>query len=458
MRVKLAIAMLGLVVFTLVLSSLSGLLLIRRASVSTVEKELYSEVSAMAHYPRPGVIVSSLHTVKYLGRFRTLSVFGIDAEGDLNVPLPSGVQLPRGAPKAVLHGRALRGHTGNLIYVVIPLDLSASQRARVTPSIPPRDAPVLVAVRELNSPVDGVNYFFLVSLISIAVAAGVAYWLAKRFSEPLVSAAEASRRIAAGNLDESIDVTPHDMPEFARLATAINSMASDLTRARDQQRQFLLSISHDLRTPLTSIRAYGEALADGAVEDIGSAAEVIVNESNRLERLVGDLLDLARLGAKRFSLDFTRVEVVKILTETVEARSVELNRAKSGLDLTLVRCDTSTAWIRADRDRLVQTLSNLLDNAIRYARSQIAVTMSVDGGYVVINIEDDGPGIPRSDLAQVFEPHFTSDRRRDSRSGTGLGLAIVSELIRAMGGEVYARSPVAGDHGTTMVVYLPTVR
>ena len=187
--------------------------------------------------------------------------------------------------------------------------------------------PVVVVTRQIHDPANGFRYFLLVGAIALALAAVVAATLARRFTRPLVDAVTATRRIASGDLDATVPKTPHEVPELAQLADSINAMGTNLVRARDQERQFLLSVSHELRTPLTSIRGYADAVVDGATDDPPAAATVISAEARRLERLVQDLLDLARLDADRFSLDLQALdcgEVVRQVAEGFRPRAVEL--------------------------------------------------------------------------------------------------------------------------------------
>jgi two-component system sensor histidine kinase BaeS len=296
----------------------------------------------------------------------------------------------------------------------------------------------------VRSQVTGVGYFLLVSLAALLGAAAVAYWLANRFSRPLVNAVSTTQAIARGDLQTRMPATL-DVTEFADLATAINGMADSLQRAQSQQRQFLLSVSHDLRTPLTSIRGYADAIADGATDDIDGAVAVIRAEAARLERLVQDLLDLARLDARRFSFDLAPVDVASAVDAVVG--TFQPGRA-AGPSLEVALPVPAPPPVLADPDRLGQILSNLVENATRYARTTITVGAQTERGQVVLWVADDGPGIAPDDLARVFEPHFTSERGSDRstarRGGTGLGLAIVAELAAAMGGSVAAESPVPG--------------
>jgi signal transduction histidine kinase len=290
----------------------------------------------------------------------------------------------------------------------------------------------------------------VVGAIGLAIAALVAAALARRFTRPLVAAASVTRRIATGDLDAKVEVSPHEIPEFAQLADSINAMGANLVRARDQERQFLLSVSHELRTPLTSIRGYADAVIDGATDDPVAAATVISSEARRLDRLVQDLLDLARLDADRFSLNLEPVdcaEVVRRVATGFRPRAIEL-----GLELVAAPGSDEPLWVRADSDRLSQVMANLVENASSFAESRIVVGAGSVGGTPTVWVTDDGPGIPTNQLAKVFERHFISDRVSGRRKGSGLGLAIVSELAGGMGAVVRAESPVAEGHGTRIVV------
>jgi signal transduction histidine kinase len=287
------------------------------------------------------------------------------------------------------------------------------------------------------------------------LAAIVAWALGRRFSRPLEAAVGATRRIADGDLDVTVPTAKRDDPEFRQLADAINAMASGLSRARDQERQFLLSVSHELRTPLTSIRGYADAVADGATDDVLGAVTVISTEARRLDRLVEDLLDLAKLDADRFSLRLEPVDCSAVIGHVVEG--LRPRARATGLELDTVLGDLDRLVVLADKDRLAQMMGNLAENAARFATSRITVGARWFESSVALWVEDDGPGIPPDEMPRVFERHFSSDRSSQGRHGTGLGLAIVSELASAMRATVQVQSPASGGHGTRFVVlFVPT--
>ncbi|MGH9280463.1 MAG: sensor histidine kinase, partial [Acidimicrobiales bacterium] len=248
-------------------------------------------------------------------------------------------------------------------------------------------------------------------------------------------------RMAQGDLAARIALPAGADSEVVSLASSINLLAASLERSRAAERDFLLSVSHDLRTPLTSIRGYAEALADGQAPDPTQAASVILSEARRLERLVQDLLELARLGARHFSLNVRPIDAAEVVGRAADGFRPAAERA--GVTLT-VHTD-GPATVDADGDRLGQIVANLVENALKYAATRIDIRVRPG---VEIVIEDDGPGIAPDDAAHVFEPFFRSTRAPTREVGTGLGLAIVRELVEAMGGTVRA-------DGTRMAVAIP---
>ncbi len=180
---------------------------------------------------------------------------------------------------------------------------------------------------------------------------------------------------------------------------------------------------------------------------------MISTEARRLERLVQDLLDLARLEADRFSLDLQTVDAARVVAEVAEGfrpRAAEL-----GLELVATDSPGGPLWVDADADRLGQVVANLIENASSFADHRIGVGADRVGGVPTVWVVDDGPGIPADQSSRVFQRHFVSDRVQGRRTGSGLGLAIVAELAAAMGAGVRAESPVDHGRGTRMVVWFP---
>ena len=461
MRARLTFAIVAVVAATLLVATIGSLFLIRRAAVTTAEQQLNAEADFIGN--DAGVLAPAnaagarrvMATLKAVGNYSQLQIVGLSLDGTFSGSLGPVLNHAALPTATLLAGGQVSGTVAGYVYVLIPLELNAAQQARLDPPIATDETPVLVATHVLHKQVGGVAWFIVLGLASLALATAVAFYLARRFTRPLVEAVEATEKIAGGDLGVRLHVTTNDVPELAELGTAINAMSDALVRAQDQQRQFLLSVSHELRTPLTSIRGYAEGLADGTIEGKESAYNVIIGESLRLERLVRDLLVLGQLDARRFTLELGPSDVGPLLDRAVEswqpeaqANGLEIGAARDGAPLVAV----------ADADRFAQILSNLLENALGFARHRVVVRGDVQGPLVVVTVTDDGPGIPSAQLAQVFTPHFTTDRGRRRDRGSGLGLAIVAELAEAMGGGARAESPADDAGGTRMVVWLPLAR
>lgn len=291
--------------------------------------------------------------------------------------------------------------------------------------------------------------WFVLSAIVVLVGSFVAAWvLARRLSRPIKEIEHATAAIAAGDFTVQVTATGDD--ELADLGRSVNRMAQDLQRSKALDQQFLMSVSHDLRTPLTAIAGYAEALRDGAVDDPVHTGEVIGSHANRLERLVGDLLDLARLDANRFTFDMRALDLVVTVGRTVAG----LVPSARQHDVSLVFEPVPPIDVVADPDRLAQVIGNVIENAVKFAADEIVVSVSAGDSTAVVEIVDDGPGIAAADLPHVFERLYVSRSQPErAENPTGMGLAIARELTAAMGGTVVASSGPGA--GTTMRIELP---
>jgi signal transduction histidine kinase len=291
---------------------------------------------------------------------------------------------------------------------------------------------------------------FLVSLVLAglggAVLAGLlSFLLARRLTRPIGELADATQRLAAGESGVEVPVDGED--ELADLGRTFNAMSLELGRARESQRRFLESVSHELKTPLTSIRGYAEALDEGAVSP-AEGGRVIASEADRLERLVFDLLDLARLGRAGFEVAKQPVDLASVSAAAVTRH---LPRARE-LGVKLTSTSAEEAWGVGDEGRLLQATSNLIENSLRLTPAGGSVTVSARTGRIAVC--DTGPGLDPEDLPHAFERFYLYNRYRSERAvGSGLGLAIVKELTAAMGGGVEAGN--LPDGGAVFTLSLP---
>jgi two-component system sensor histidine kinase BaeS len=277
------------------------------------------------------------------------------------------------------------------------------------------------------------------ALVALVVSAVVAYTLSRRLSKPLRDLAGAARSYARGeHVPARADAA--DPAEVAELKGAFDGMVSDLEASKEREKSFLLSVSHELRTPLTAIRGYGEALSDGTTRKPREAGDVILRESQRLERLVQDLLDLARLEGGEFSVRPVDVELTQIATDV--ARGLQPFAREHGLTVD-VTADGSSI-VRTDADRVHQMLANLVENALRVSPPGSRVAIEVASGRVAVT--DEGPGLDPADLAHAFDRFYLWRKYKGQRPvGSGLGLAIVGELARRLGARVDVRSDGVGS-------------
>ncbi len=370
-------------------------------------------------------------------------LFGSPCPARDTVPgLPDGLEAADLDTRELLAGESSSGVAGDTAYVTVPLDPVAGR------------LPVLIVTQHVESRPLGQagGWFVVTSAIALAVAAGVAALLARRLTRPIAAMQATAGAIAAGDLGArvSVDRLPDD--ELGSLARSIDTMADELQTAQGHERAFLLGISHDLRTPLTSIKGYAEAMADGVITsppDRARAAEVIASEAHRLERLVADLLDLARLDAREFSLEPQRIDARRIVADVVAG----FEPTAREWDVTMALTPGEPIEIEADPQRLAQIVANLVENALKYATTTVRVDVDESDPAVEILVDDDGPGVPAEERERVFERLYTARTTPGRKVGTGIGLAVVHELAGAMGGSARCE-PLEGG-GTRFVVRLP---
>jgi two-component system sensor histidine kinase BaeS len=291
----------------------------------------------------------------------------------------------------------------------------------------------LILLRHQRSLLSGYVWGLLIAAAAGGLLAALAaFLLARRIAQPVDRIADAARTLTRGTHPEPVPV--EGAAEIATLAIAFNELAAQLRQAQEAERNFLLSVSHELKTPLTAIRGYAEAVEDGAVEPREAAATVAA-EARRLERLVKDLLDLARMNRTDFGVTNTEIDLTEVVEDAV--RRYEQQAASFGVELRAVADGPAPAI--ADADRVLQVVSNLVENALRLTPAGGEVRVVTAPG--LLRVEDTGPGLAEDDTEHAFERFYLHERYGLQRQvGTGLGLAIVKELTLAMGGSVDVES------------------
>lgn len=314
---------------------------------------------------------------------------------------------------------------------------------------------VFVAALARDTPVvrisDRFGSLVLIFVGMLVVSALVARFLADSTIRRLEPLANASRSLAAGDL--TTRVPDLGDPELRDLVDAFNEMAEELGESRVREREFLLGVGHDLRTPLTTIAGYSEALETGEVdeEEIRRIGTILGVQSRQLSRLIEDITLLARLEQPEFDLRYEAVDLGAHISEIVGGFA----RRAEDLNLNFEVEAQPTRQINTDPDRVAQIAQNLVQNAFRFTPATGTVTVRVietDGG-VNLQVEDTGSGINAADLPYIFDRHFAAGQRHVRNEGTGLGLSIVKGLSERLGGSVSAESQKG--LGTTITVLVP---
>jgi len=291
-------------------------------------------------------------------------------------------------------------------------------------------------------------------LIALLLSLLVAFLFARWIADPLQKVVLAARSMP------SVEAKPLDVRgplEVQELTRAFNSMIARTFASQKSQREFVANVSHELKTPLTSVQGFAQALLDGTADSLDArqkAAQVIYDESGRMHRLVLDLLDLARLDAGTADITMSTVNMSGLLNSVAEKFTPQA--LKAGVNIK-VEIDGNVPSITADGDRLAQVFTNLVDNALKFTPRAGLITMhvSVVNKVMLISVSDSGAGIPAHVQAHIFERFYQADpaRRGGEKHGAGLGLAIVHEIVKAHGGRISVRSKLG--EGTSFDVFLP---
>jgi signal transduction histidine kinase len=288
----------------------------------------------------------------------------------------------------------------------------------------------------------------LAFLGGLVVAAGLFLYLSRRLTQPVLALSRATDEVAAGRYDVEVpEVRSRD--EIAHLADRFREMTQRLAEASELERNFLMSVSHELRTPLTAIRGHVEALREGLADDAEAreaSLDVISAETDRLSRLVGDLLDLAKLEADRFTLVEEEVDLGRVLEQAYQGFAEEARRRQ----IVFERSIAAVPAVTTDGDRVLQIVSNLLVNAFEWTpdRGSITLSLRADNGSLGVAVSDSGPGIAPEERERIFRPFWSKNGQ-----GTGLGLPIARELANALGGRLDLESQLG--KGSRFELVLP---
>jgi two-component system OmpR family sensor kinase len=333
------------------------------------------------------------------------------------------------------------GENHNYLAVASPVDPLGDGQPIGAIVIAKRTTDITNSVRAL------IERLALAGFLGLVVAGGLAWYLSRRIVKPVLALSHSADEVAAGNY--AVELPASAPGEIGHLTQRFGEMAQRLAEGEALERNFLMSVSHELRTPLTAIRGHVAALAEGLVEDPDSrqhSLEVVAAETQRLERLVGDILDLAKLGAHRFTVMREEVDMESLLDRAYQTFTEEARRRSIDYRVEV----RARPVIVSDGDRVLQIVGNLLSNAFQATPDggRISLELGQSNGTVHVVVEDTGPGISEEKRERLFRP-FVSE----GTGGTGLGLAIARELSSALGGRIDLDSEVG--RGSRFELSLP---
>jgi signal transduction histidine kinase len=336
-----------------------------------------------------------------------------------------------------------------VLIVAYPVLIEGKPAGVVYLSQPLRD--MIAVIRDVRS------RWLLSTAVALGLSLAVSLLLSQAIMHPLRRLTEAASSVAKGHLDQQVPITSQD--ELGRLSQAFNEMTRKLQAARQMQLDFVANVSHELRTPLTAVKGLVETLRAGAVDDPevrDHFLETAEEETDRLIRLVNDLLALSRADSEALNLRRAPLELATIARKTIDRLTSQATAAQIGVSLVAA---PDLPLVLADSERTGVALANLLDNAIKYSRPGGRVTVHLrhgSEGMVLVEVQDEGIGISAADLAHVGRRFYRADRARSrAEGGSGLGLAIARAFVEAQGGQLWLESEEG--RGTTVTFALPGV-
>ncbi|MBC2580891.1 HAMP domain-containing sensor histidine kinase [Clostridium sp. DJ247] len=296
-------------------------------------------------------------------------------------------------------------------------------------------------VSELTSALKRVYVIIWISAVfAILISSIVIYYLSQKIIvNPLAQINYVADKISKGEVDKRVSINSKD--EIGELAKSFNSMADSLAEVELNRREFISNVSHEIRSPITSIKGFIGGILDGVIpkEKENYYLSVAYEETQRLTRLVNDLLDLSAIEAGQFKLRIESVDINEIIRLCIIRFETKIKDKKLKVDVLM---NDNNLFVAADRDRITQVVTNLIDNAVKYVveGGNIRVSTKVKGDKAIISIFNDGPTIPHEDLKYIWNRFYKIDKSRTSKVSTGLGLSIVRSILTQLGEDIWVEN------------------
>lgn len=301
------------------------------------------------------------------------------------------------------------------------------------------------SINELREPLKRVYEIIWISaILAITICCVVMYYFSQRIIiHPLKKINYVADKISKGEVEKRVSINSND--EIGELAKSFNSMADSLEQVEKNRRQFISNVSHEIRSPLTSIKGFIGGMIDGVIpnEKQNYYLTVTYSEIQRLTRLVNDLLDLSAIEAGQFKLRIEKIDINEIIRLCIIKFHTKINEKKLKVDIIM---EQDRLYVAADRDRINQVVTNLIDNAIKYVNNggNIRISTKIKGDKVFVYVYNDGEGIPEAELKHIWDRFYKSDKSRTSKVSTGLGLSIVRSILTQLGEDIWAENKKSG--------------
>ncbi len=295
---------------------------------------------------------------------------------------------------------------------------------------------------------DLIRYSLLAGVLALTLGAALSLFIARRQTRPVRQINEAVQAFAHGDFGRRVEIRGAD--EVAQLGESFNSMAEEIGRLDQSRRSFVANVSHELRSPMTCIQGYVQGMLDGTIreDEREKYLGTVLSETQRLTKLVSELLDLSRFESGRIPLDKTRFDIDELILGIMF--KYERRIEDKGIDVE-ISFKEQPCYVLADSARITQVITNLVDNAVKFAaeKGQIIIWTHVVDNLCYVTVKNDGAGIPAEDLPFVFERFYKVDKAHTSGGGTGLGLAIAKRIVEQHGQTI----SVTSSGGLTSFVF-----
>lgn len=300
---------------------------------------------------------------------------------------------------------------------------------------------MITPLNEIEEPLKDVYRIIWASAIfAIIMSSFIIYYFSERIIiRPLAIINNTAKKLSKGEVNKRVEIISND--EIGELAESFNYMADSLAKVEKARREFISNVSHEIRSPITSIKGFIGGILDGVIpkDKENYYLSIAYDEIQRLTRLVNDLLDLSAIEAGQFKLRIDEIDINEIIRLTVIKFETKIREKNLQVD---VYFNQDHQYVAGDRDRLIQVMTNLLDNALKYVNEggNIRISTKIKGDKILISVFNDGPTIPKEDISHIWDRFYKSDKSRTSKISTGLGLPIVRNILTQLGEDIWVEN------------------